>query len=347
MRATAIGLVAIILTITVAWTSLNASANTSGPDPSGYTWTDSNAPAPFIAPNFIDISTTGTLIATWDGSSDDGTSDQALPFGFDFFGNTYNSVQISTNGFISFTATDPSDCNQNYNRDSTADDPDLGNPIPHDDADCADDFWGLNPLIAGWFDDLDSGECGGVYYGTNGSAPTRMFIVQWDDVCHNNCDGCAAGEGVTFEVILYEGSNDIKIEYADGYFAATMPLENNGASATSGLSFDGTTGLPYSHAQQVLTSNLAVLYSPGTPVTATPTASPTGTPTEAPTASATATATPTSPPAGQTVLWGDVDCSGGVSIVDSLKLLRSDAGLDVTQAADCPEIGQQVQITPQ
>lgn len=37
MRATAIGLVAIILTITVAWTALNASANTSGPNPSGYT----------------------------------------------------------------------------------------------------------------------------------------------------------------------------------------------------------------------------------------------------------------------------------------------------------------------
>ncbi len=346
MRATAIGLVAIVLAITVAWTGLNASANTSGPDPSGYTWTDSNAPAPFIAPNFIDISATGTLISTWVGSADDGTSDQALPFDFDFFGNTYSAVQISTNGFISFTTTDPSACNNNFNWD---DDPitDAGYPIPHDDADCAADGWGLNPLIAGWFDDLDSGECGGVYYGTNGSAPNQMFIVQYDDVCHNDCVGCAAGEGVTFEIILYEGSNDIRMEYADGFFAATMPLENNGASATSGLSFDGTTGLPYSHAQQVLTGNLAVLYSPGTPATATPTASPTGTPTEAPTASATATATPTgTPPAGETELWGDTDCSGDVSVVDALKIMRSDAGLDVTQAAGCPEIGQQVQITP-
>ena len=161
MRATAISLAVVAIAITIAWTGLNASANTSGPDPSGYTWTDSNAPAPFITPNFIDISATGTLITTWDGNADDGISAQPLPFEFGFFGNTDNAVQISTNGFISFTTTDPSACNANYNRDSTADDPDLGNPIPHDDADCADDGWGMNPLIAGWIHNLDSGACGG------------------------------------------------------------------------------------------------------------------------------------------------------------------------------------------
>ncbi len=45
-------------------------------------------------------------------------------------------------------------------------------------------------------------------------------------------------------------------------------------------------------------------------------------------------------------IWGDVDCSGEVNPIDSLKILRSDAGLGVTQEADCPEMGQQVQITP-
>jgi hypothetical protein len=32
--------------------------------------------------------------------------------------------------------------------------------------------------------------------------------------------------------------------------------------------------------------------------------------------------------------------------VDSLKLLRFDAGLSVAQGADCPEIGAAVLITP-
>ncbi|MCH8051261.1 MAG: hypothetical protein IIC86_04510, partial [Chloroflexi bacterium] len=43
--------------------------------------------------------------------------------------------------------------------------------------------------------------------------------------------------------------------------------------------------------------------------------------------------------------WGDIDCSGEVTPVDSLKLLRYDAGLSVTQADDCPLIGSQVLVT--
>lgn len=42
-------------------------------------------------------------------------------------------------------------------------------------------------------------------------------------------------------------------------------------------------------------------------------------------------------------LWGDVDCSGAIDPIDSLKLLRADAGLPVSQAAGCPEIGSTVQ----
>lgn len=37
-------------------------------------------------------------------------------------------------------------------------------------------------------------------------------------------------------------------------------------------------------------------------------------------------------------LWGDVDCGGSVTPVDSLKILRKDAGLTVDQAAGCPAL---------
>ena len=40
--------------------------------------------------------------------------------------------------------------------------------------------------------------------------------------------------------------------------------------------------------------------------------------------------------------WGDVDCSGSVTPVDSLKLLRHDAGLSVSQNAGCPLIGSPI-----
>ncbi len=37
-------------------------------------------------------------------------------------------------------------------------------------------------------------------------------------------------------------------------------------------------------------------------------------------------------------LWADVDCDGSVDPVDSLKVLRKDAGLSVEQAAGCPSL---------
>jgi hypothetical protein len=43
-------------------------------------------------------------------------------------------------------------------------------------------------------------------------------------------------------------------------------------------------------------------------------------------------------------IWGDVDCSGALTPVDSLKILRFDAGLSVSQEEDCPLMGAQVTI---
>jgi hypothetical protein len=42
----------------------------------------------------------------------------------------------------------------------------------------------------------------------------------------------------------------------------------------------------------------------------------------------------------QTFLWGDVDCDGQVNPIDSLKILRHDAGLEVQQPAGCPNVGE-------
>ncbi|HEY5625103.1 MAG TPA: hypothetical protein VIT93_01300 [Dehalococcoidia bacterium] len=44
-------------------------------------------------------------------------------------------------------------------------------------------------------------------------------------------------------------------------------------------------------------------------------------------------------------IWGDVDCGGVISPVDSLKILRYDAGLAVAQEAGCPLIGDSVNIS--
>ena len=48
-----------------------------------------------------------------------------------------------------------------------------------------------------------------------------------------------------------------------------------------------------------------------------------------------------------TAIWGNVDCKDGVSPVDALKILRFDAGLDVSQEAGCPAMGNEVTLIPQ
>jgi hypothetical protein len=47
---------------------------------------------------------------------------------------------------------------------------------------------------------------------------------------------------------------------------------------------------------------------------------------------------------GNTVPWGDVDCTESADPVDGLKILRFDAGLGA-ETGDCPEIGDEVQIS--
>jgi uncharacterized repeat protein (TIGR01451 family) len=268
-----LGLTAAIAIVPVATFSLGTDdvrADTSGPNASGYEWIDSNAPNPTVPFEWIDA-TDGSLLTVITDDDDDWET-VTLPFTFNFFGVDYTEADVSSNGFLSFTVN--SDCNDNYNWDDVlTPGVDTGHPIPFTDVDCdGDSGWGGNPLIAGWFDDLDPGECGDVYEKTVGTAPDRQYVVEYSDVCHNDCDLCEAGEGVTFEIILFEGSNDIKVQYMDTVFtndveaSSDLIEENNGGTATTGIGKDDTVGLGYHWGgdDETLSDNLAVLYTTGT-----------------------------------------------------------------------------------
>jgi len=43
-------------------------------------------------------------------------------------------------------------------------------------------------------------------------------------------------------------------------------------------------------------------------------------------------------------IWGDVDCNGAMTPVDSLKTLRFDAGLSASQEEGCPGMGTGVTV---
>ncbi|MDO8615483.1 MAG: hypothetical protein Q7T33_07060 [Dehalococcoidia bacterium] len=78
--------------------------------------------------------------------------------------------------------------------------------------------------------------------------------------------------------------------------------------------------------------------------TATATRTATATPTHSPTPTHTATAAPSPTPHGQSLLWGDFDCSGSLTIGDAQKIARSLISLPVSQAPDCPQPGQEVMV---
>ena len=75
-----------------------------GPDEFGYLWKDSNDPN---GPEYVwnDITTYPEVIqvTAWQGNKDDGITESIpIGFNFDFYGNSFSALYISTNGFISF-----------------------------------------------------------------------------------------------------------------------------------------------------------------------------------------------------------------------------------------------------
>ncbi len=238
-----------------------ATADTGGPDEGGYTWTDTQSPNPTTTYDYIDIIDSGTDLEF----GDDDSQGIELPFVFTYYGTEYFGMVVSSNGFVSFNADDPNGCNENYNWDDTLTGPngaEAGFPIPYGDADCSDDGWGANPLIATWFTDQDPSECGAVWYDIVGTAPDRTIVVQWN-VCNDDDPTGDIDCSVDFEMLLFEGSNDIKMQYRDTTYSCGESThdEDDGAYATVGLNLDGTTGLQYLWNDPILEPELAILYS--------------------------------------------------------------------------------------
>jgi len=164
-----------------------------GPDGFGYRWIDSNEPG---GPAFAweDITGTGSLLAL---SGDDATS-AAVPIGFDFpfYGGSFNSLRVCTNGWLSFTSTATAYDNQQL--------PNAGAP---------------ENLVAPMWDDMDFGSTQRVY--TYGDA--SHFVVSWVGVPHYQTGG-----PYTFQAILYP-TGEIRFQYLSiGSVAnsATVGIQN-------------------------------------------------------------------------------------------------------------------------
>lgn len=211
---------------------------------------------------------------------DDAVVSIALPFGYYLYGQQFLSVRADTNGNLQFTGG------------STA----LFNScLPAS---------GWTNFVAPHWDNLDMrssiSATLGIYTSTSGSAPTRIFNIEWRACLWNNG---SCGGYVNFEVRLYEGAflGEARFDFvydsvAGGGSGATVGVQSSFSTSSTQYSCNTASlspGLLLSFQQSNCTNS---------PFTATPTRTPTPT----------ITATPTSPTAGTATQTGTPTCCPGL-----------------------------------
>lgn len=111
-----------------------------------------------------------------------------VPLGFDFafYGVSYSTLNISSNGFVGFGSSLGNGCCK-------------GGMIPSNDI--------TNNIIAlGWSDWRPQLVSGGIKYETRGEAPNRRFVLQFNNVPEFGSTG-----RLTTQLILYEETHNIEI----------------------------------------------------------------------------------------------------------------------------------------
>ncbi|MCK4880538.1 MAG: hypothetical protein KAS82_07755, partial [Bacteroidales bacterium] len=158
-----------------------------------------------------------------------------IGFDFDFFGNTYSEFFVSSNGMVTFGSGSNA-----FNNLSI---PDATKP---------------HNYIAAFWDDLIVHNTGDIMYQTIGTAPNRKLVIQFNNMSFWGSDILLG----TMQVILYEGSNNIQIQYRN--IVDLVSGRASGNSATIGLeNIDATIGVLSSYnTADYIYSGRAILYTP-------------------------------------------------------------------------------------
>jgi len=137
--------------------------------------------------------TTGTVLVT--GVWDNAVYPVTIPFNFSFNGTAYTSLNVSTNGFITFGATAPAATNYTPISSTTA----------YDGAISAE----TQNLLS---------TTGEIRYDTVGIAPNREVVVQWSNAYRTG----QTGDNISFQIRLHETTNQINIVYGSHVFTTTV-----------------------------------------------------------------------------------------------------------------------------
>jgi hypothetical protein len=119
---------------------------------------------------------------TFTGGQDDGYWTVPLPFSISFLNQTYNTVYIGTNTYITFGGG-----SANYSQLSSS-----------------------NPAFPKIMISANDNSCQRIYYGVEGSAPNRTFRVRYEGT--NAISGTLGSPNMVYEVVFYENtSNQIDV----------------------------------------------------------------------------------------------------------------------------------------
>ncbi|WP_344714577.1 T9SS type B sorting domain-containing protein [Winogradskyella damuponensis] len=187
-----------------------------------------------------------------------------IPFDFCFYTEGYNELLIGDNGIISF--------NSNA---ALADSPFFAGTIPNTSMPTNAIFGTYHDLtndnnVFGCTDDPNTpqNECGEIKTYTTGTAPTRAFVISYENLNHFNCETSRS----TSQIVLYEGSNVIEVYVKEKPInCETSPSASYRKNALIGIqNIDGTiaTTPPDRNTSIWAATNEAWRFSPnGVPVT--------------------------------------------------------------------------------
>jgi hypothetical protein len=201
-----------------------------GSDSFGHTWTDNNS-QPGLGFMWADIVSRGMRI----GDKGDDNEDYGffpLGFSFPFYDNTFDSIRIASDGWLSFSPvipcyTDSFLCWANK---------------------CLPYLWGPYDLLAPFWDDLKLTDSSAIYFFSNSDSAIISFL----NLYHF---GSSNKGPYTFQAILTP-NGEITFQYLhlhDSFYSATVGIQNR----------DGTVGLELFCNQKELQDSLSIRIRPG------------------------------------------------------------------------------------
>ena len=169
---------------------------------------------------FVELGASATAVPIL---GDGVTEDVPIGFNFTFEGVAYDTLSVSSDGFASFVVGSSTDYNNDLDNGASS----------------------RRPLLAPLWDDLDgSANTSAAAYEVTGTAPNRVFTMEWRDWEWNWLAGDSV---VSFQLKLYETSEEIEFHYrwecssCQGSASASIGL----SGANSFLSVSGIgTGSP-------------------------------------------------------------------------------------------------------